>query len=89
MIQSFLKNSTKGINEKIISNSENNNSQELKENLLSNNKIHTEENIIDEENSFSNLIFKLLITNIDKITLIFMYFIAIQEVNISHFILTF
>jgi hypothetical protein len=34
--------------------------------------------------SIVDLLVKLIITNIDKITLIFMYLIAIQRVNISH-----
>lgn len=38
--------------------------------------------------SFVDLLSKLLITNIDKITVIFMYFLAIEKVNLSHFILT-
>jgi hypothetical protein len=38
----------------------------------------------DKSISIFDLIFKLLITNVDKITLVFMYLIAIQIVNISH-----
>jgi hypothetical protein len=35
--------------------------------------------------SFLDLILKLIITNIDKITLVFMYLVAIKTVNLSHF----
>jgi hypothetical protein len=48
---------------------------------INENKIHE----VHSEITFRELIVKLLITNIDKITVVVMYFLAIQKVNITHF----
>ena len=37
--------------------------------------------------SFVNIILKAIFSNIDKITLIVMYFVAVKSINIIHFIL--
>lgn len=42
-------------------------------------------NKTNEEFKFKDLIIKLFVVNIDKITVIFMYLVAIKEVNLIHF----
>jgi hypothetical protein len=52
---------------------------------VTNKTIKDEETHVQEESiSILDLFFKLVLTNVDKITLVFMYLIAIQKVNIAH-----
>ena len=81
----------------IIDNS-NNQNEELDLSLLPNeNEIKKEEPVIELNNkeinelyknlNLFNIILKAIFSNIDKITLIAMYFLAVQSINIIHFIL--
>jgi hypothetical protein len=72
-----------------------NTSTDLKESLIEKQPKQINNLSILEQNekfeykiSFVDLLAKLFITNIDKITVIFMYFLTIEKVNVAHFILT-
>jgi hypothetical protein len=80
--QNKLKSEGDDLKENLIQISDDNNKNKIdppKENI----QISTES--AKEDLSLKDLVVKFIITNIDKITVICMYILAIQKVNISHF----